>query len=337
MAGSLLTWAALTFGASRGASPVVANSSGPLPSSSITSQDGSGSVVATASQNATAGVADVEVPVLVGKSIQVAEALVTAAGLTVQTRVADPVAPGVVPGVVVSQWPAPNALVSPGAQIVITYQARIGTAAQYIVLIDPGHQQKANTALEPVGPGSTQRKAKVAGGATGVATHIPEYKQTLAIALKLRDALVAKGVKVLMVRTTNDVDIPNSKRAAIGNTAKADLVVRIHLNGSADSGMHGITTLYPSGNAWVAAITVASKKAAQAVDAAVVAATGAVSLGLSGRSDMSGFNYSTRPSIIVECGFLSNAAEDKLVATAAYQQKLADGIATGVVSYLLGQ
>ena len=338
VAGVLVAWAAVSLGVGRAAPKVADDASGPLPASSISSLDGSASVATTASSDGTASVADVEVPVLVGKSVQVAEALVTAAGFTVQTRVADPAAPGIEPGMVISQWPQPNALVSPGAEVVLTYQAEAAPAvAHYVIVIDAGHQQKADLALEPVGPGSTERKPKVAGGATGVATHTPEYKLTLAISLRLRDALVANGVKVVMVRTTNNVDIPNSKRATIGNDAKADLVVRIHLNGSTDNGVHGITTLYPSGNSWVAPITDASKKAAEAVQAAVVAATGAASQGISGSSIMSGFNYSKWPSVIVECGYLSNASEDRLVATDAYQQKIADGLAAGIMSYLQAQ
>lgn len=333
--GLLAAWALTSFAAGEGARQVANSTSGPLPSNSISSVDGSSSVLASGSVDGTATAADVEVPVLSGKSIQVAEALLTAAGLTVQTRVADPPVAGVTPDSVLTQWPEAGALVRPGSEVVITYQPRsTATDAQYVVVIDAGHQQKANTALEPVGPGSSERKVKVAGGATGVATRIPEYKQTLAISLKLRDALVAKGVKVVMVRVTNNVDIPNSERAKIGNDAKADLVVRIHLNGSTDDDTHGIMTLFPSGNSWVDPITAASKQAAQALQAAVVAATGAASQGVSGSSTMTGFNYSTRPTVIVECGYLSNAAEDRLIATAAYQQKIADGLATGIVSYL---
>jgi N-acetylmuramoyl-L-alanine amidase len=242
---------------------------------------------------------------------------------------------GAAPDNVVEQWPARGVLVSAGSEVVITYQA--GTtppSTPYVVVIDAGHQKKANVGLEPIGPGSADRKAKVTGGATGVSTKTPEYKLTLAISQKLQGALIAKGVKVVMVRTTDDVDIPNSQRAKIGNDAKADLVVRIHLNGSTDNATHGITTLYPAGNSWVAAITAASKKAADAVQAAVIAATGAASQGVTSSSIMTGFNFSTRPAIIVECGFLSNAAEDRLVGTAVYQQKIADGIATGVMAYL---
>jgi N-acetylmuramoyl-L-alanine amidase len=335
--GGLVAWTAVSLGVGGTVPKPGDEVSGPLPLNSISSQDGSASVVGSASLDGTASAADIEVPVLVGKSVQVAEALVTAAGLTAQTRVADPVVPGVQPGVVVSQWPQPNALVSPGADVVVTYQAQAApVVAQYVVVIDAGHQQKADLALEPIGPGSTERKPKVAGGATGVATRIPEYQETLSISLKLREALVAQGVKVVMVRTTNDVDIPNSKRAAVGNDAKADLVVRVHLNGSTDSSVHGIMTLFPSGNSWVAPITAASKKAAEAIQPAVLAATGASSQGVSGSSIMAGFNYSKRPSVIVECGYLSNGAEDRLIATEAYQRKIADGIAAGIMSYLLG-
>jgi len=338
VAGGLVVWAAGSLGLGRAAPRIGGEVSGPLPANSISSQDGSASLTATGSLDGTASAADIEVPVLTGKSIQVAEALLGAAGLTVQTRVADPAVAGIEPGLVISQWPLPNALVSPGAQVVVTYQAQSApVVVQYVVVIDAGHQQKANLALEPIGPGSTERKPKVAGGATGVATRIPEYKQTLAISLKLRDALVARGVKVVMVRTTNNVDIPNSKRAAIGNDAKADLVVRVHLNGSTDDAVHGILTLYPDGNPWVTPISAASKKAAEAIQAAVVAATAASSQGIDGSSLMAGFNYSKRPSVIVECGYLSNAAEDRLIATVAYQQRIADGIAGGVMSYLEGK
>lgn len=40
------------------------------------------------------------------------------------------------------------------------------------------------------------------------------------------------------------------------------------------------------------------------------------------------------PSILIECGFLSNAQEEKLLLTPAYQQKIADSIVDGLISYL---
>ena len=49
------------------------------------------------------------------------------------------------------------------------------------------------------------------------------------------------------------------------------------------------------------------------------------------RADLAGFNYSKVPAVLVECGFLSNAAEDHLIETPAYQDKLAAGLAAGVL------
>jgi N-acetylmuramoyl-L-alanine amidase len=274
---------------------------------------------------------------VVGMPVQVAEALVAAAGLTVQTRVADPPSPDATPDAVTGQQPDAGALVPEGSAVVITYQAR-GTVdasgSPYVVVIDAGHQTKADLVPEPIGPGSKVEKPRVAGGATGVATHVPEYERALELSLRLRDDLVAQGVRVVMVRTTNDVDIPNSERAAIGNRAKADLVVRVHFDSSTDSAVSGMSALYPSGTSWTTAIEPASHTAAAMVLGAAVAATGATSRGVFGRGDMSGFNYSTRPTIIVECGFMSNAAEDARDGGAAYQQRIAGGIAAGVMGFL---
>jgi N-acetylmuramoyl-L-alanine amidase len=43
--------------------------------------------------------------------------------------------------------------------------------------------------------------------------------------------------------------------------------------------------------------------------------------------------YAECPSILVECGFLSNPAEASQIATANYRDKLANGIAQGILSY----
>lgn len=48
------------------------------------------------------------------------------------------------------------------------------------------------------------------------------------------------------------------------------------------------------------------------------------------RRDMTGFNWSDVPVILVEMGFQSNAREDKLLTTDSYQEKLAKGLADGI-------
>ena len=212
--------------------------------------------------------------------------------------------------------------------------SRAVNLSRFVVCIDPGHQARANNTPEPIGPGATQTKPSVSSGATGVSTRIPEYKTTLQIALNLRKRLQAAGITVVMVRTTSDVDIPNSKRAAIANRAGADLFVRIHCDGSTSSSARGISTLYPAANQWTRPIAPESGKAAVALQKALIAKTGAVNRGAVQRSDLAGFNWATVPSVLVETGFLSNAAEDKLLNSTAYQDKVAEGMSQGIRAYL---
>jgi N-acetylmuramoyl-L-alanine amidase len=303
---------------------------------SISSQDGTPSLAASADAQPGSGVV-VEVPGVVGKSVRVAEALITAAGLTSQTRVSDVEGFGGSPDAVLKQSPAPGARVQSGSVVTLTYQPNIGSARsgrRFVVVIDAGHQAKPDLTLEPDGPGSAVLKAKVSPGAIGVASGAAESAESLAIALRVRDALKAAGVEVLMVRTADDVNIANSARARVGNKARADLVVRVHQSFSTDGSLEGVTTFYPSGNSWVQAIEPASRSAAACLEDAVVKATGAKRCGISGRSDLSGFNYSTVPTVMIECGYLSNRAEDAKMAMQTYRTKLGNAITVGVIAHL---
>jgi len=210
-----------------------------------------------------------------------------------------------------------------------------GQATGKVVVIDPGHQAHGDSSLEPVGPGSSDKKAKVSDGTSGTATGTPESKLVLTVSLKLRDALEARGVKVVMTRTTQDVNLSNIQRAQIANKAGADLFVRVHADGSSDAATSGIHVLYPvSIKGWTDDIAVASKKAASLAQSELIAATGAKDRGIDARSDMSGFNWSDVPAIIPEIGFMTNAAEDRLLATAAYQDKIVAGLTRAILSFL---
>jgi N-acetylmuramoyl-L-alanine amidase len=207
----------------------------------------------------------------------------------------------------------------------------------YVVVIDPGHQAHGNSALEPIGPGSSTKKPAVAGGATGVATHVPESVVNLQVSLKIRDALQARGVKVIMVRTTENVNIPNSKRAGIANAAHADLFLRVHCDSANSGSVTGFLTLVPGRNQWTGPIVTASGRAGRDIQAAAVKGTGAKNRGVTPRSDMAGFNWSRVPSVIVEMGLMSNPAEDRRLSAPSYQAKLASGITGGVMTYLAGR
>ena len=202
-----------------------------------------------------------------------------------------------------------------------------------IICIDPGHQRKQNSDLEPVAPNSSVKKPKVTSGTAGISTGDMEYVLNLAVALKLRDLLEAGGAKVVMTRTENDVDISNIERAKIGNDAKSDLVVRIHADGSDNRDVKGISMLIPSTKYMGDDLARISKKAGQYLLNEVIAATGAKNRGLSVRDDMTGFNWSTVPTVLIEMGFMSNADEDRLMATNEYRDKLAKGLYNGCVAY----
>ena len=72
-----------------------------------------------------------------------------------------------------------------------------------VVVLDPGHSGVQMSGYEPLGPGSSERKAKCSSGTEGVATGIGEYQLTLNIAKKLRTALIAQGCRVIMTRNDN--------------------------------------------------------------------------------------------------------------------------------------
>jgi N-acetylmuramoyl-L-alanine amidase len=208
-------------------------------------------------------------------------------------------------------------------------------ATRKIVVIDPGHQARGDTTLEPIGPGSTEKKAKVSDGTSGVVTGIPESELALVVGLKLRDALQAHGLKVVMTRTTQDVKLSNIQRAQIANDADADLFVRVHADGSDNPAVAGIHVLYPvSIEGWTDDIAAASKEAASLAQRELIAATGAKDRGIDARGDMTGFNWSDVPAIIPEIGFMTNAAEDRLLATSAYQDKIVQGLTRAILSFL---
>ena len=196
--------------------------------------------------------------------------------------------------------------------------------------IDPGHQAHGNSAKEAVAPNSKKMKAKVSSGTSGVATRIPEYVTVLEISLKLRDALEAQGAEVYMTRETHDVNISNQERAKMMNDYGVDLVLRIHCDGASSHSKHGIALYCSKSNS----IAAESHRAAEAILPAVCAVTGAKDNGIISNDDYTGQNWSTVPCLMVECGFMSNADEDRLLNTEDYQQKLAEGLTQGIKDYI---
>lgn len=203
------------------------------------------------------------------------------------------------------------------------------------IAIDPGHQAQGNSEQEAIGPGASQTKAKVASGTTGRTTGVPEYQLNLDVSLKLRDELIARGYDVYMIRETNDVNISNAERAQMAAEAGADILVRIHANGSDNTSVAGALTMSPSmSNPYVPGELVSEcQTLSQCVIEAFCEATGANNQGVYQTDEMSGLNWCTIPATIVEMGYMTNPEEDTLMQTEDYQNKMVQGISNGIDRY----
>jgi N-acetylmuramoyl-L-alanine amidase len=203
-----------------------------------------------------------------------------------------------------------------------------------LVCLDPGHGTlpAVGRQTEPIGPGSSVRKIKDGGGAPG------EAPVALAIALRTRALLQRDGYRVAMTRTGPSYSAGNIARARFCNARHAALMIRIHADGSTDSSQHGVKTLVPAlHRGWTDDIYAQSLRAARRVQTAVARSTGAKSIGLLLRSDLTGFNWADVPVILVESGFMTNRTEGRLLRTASYQAKVARGLAAGAEAFLLSR
>lgn len=202
------------------------------------------------------------------------------------------------------------------------------------IAIDPGHQAVGNYAKEPMAPGSSVMKTKVAGGTKGVSTKIPEYELTLDIALQLRDLLVAKGYNVILIRESSDVDISNAERAQIANESGADIFIRLHADGSDNSSVNGATALcQTSSNPYNGNIYKESRLLSECILSCYTKTTGIKTRGISETDTMTGINWSKVPVTILEMGFMTNSTEDIKMNDDDFQKLMVEGIAEGIDMY----
>lgn len=216
----------------------------------------------------------------------------------------------------------------------LTGKIAVTVKGRKLIAVDPGHQSKGDSRLEPSGPGSNTKKARAAGGTTGKYTKVPEYKLTLTIALKVKEELWNRGYEVAMTREKNDVNISNKERAELANASGADICIRLHADGAASSSASGASALYPSAkNKYVSGLSKQSKALSKAVLDAYCSVTSAKNRGLSARDDLTGTNWSEIPVTVLEMGFMTNKQEDKKMQTSEYQDKMVQGICDGIEAY----
>lgn len=207
------------------------------------------------------------------------------------------------------------------------------SAKPFIVCIDPGHQAKGDGKTEPIAPGSGQTKARVSSGTAGVGTKKAEYAVNLEASLILKEILSAKGYQVVMTRETNEVNISNAERAQVSNKAGADMTIRIHCDSIGNAGKTGATLLVPAKDSkYTQGIYAPSYEYATLLKD-TLAQKGIKVNGIFERGDMTGFNWSKVPVVILEMGFMSNWNEDQMLANPAYQRKLMEGVAEALDHY----
>jgi N-acetylmuramoyl-L-alanine amidase len=177
---------------------------------------------------------------------------------------------------------------------------------------DPQKAASATIVVIDAGHGGSDR-----GGIPG--QRIPEKEMTLDVAQRLKTLLATSGYRVVMTRDS-DVFVPLPTRVAIANSYANAIFVCIHFNSAKRMGAGGIETYFFSRE---------SLPLASAIHYYVAGGAPSSNRGVRRR----GFYVlrKTRvPSVLVECGFLTNPTEGEYVQTSTYRQKLADEIAAGI-------
>lgn len=204
------------------------------------------------------------------------------------------------------------------------------------VAIDPGHQGSwvDMSEQEPSAPGSSEMKAKATTGTTGKFSGLNEYELNLQVSLLLREELEDRGYEVVMTREDHDTAISNKERAELAAAKGADILVRIHANGSEDTSVNGALAMVPSqSNPYVGYMYEECYELGEDILNAYCENTGLANDGVQYYDNMSGINWSTIPVTILEMGFMSNQNDDLLMADETFQPVMAEGIADGIDRY----
>lgn len=201
------------------------------------------------------------------------------------------------------------------------------------ICIDAGHGRFETKTYEAIGPGSSTTKAAFATGTAG--SYQSEAEFNLKVAELLKTLLEEQGAEIYMTRTGEWAELSNIGRAQLANDNNCDIAVRIHADGSENTASHGISMLVPARNEFITDeyILTESTEAGEILLDAVLEKTGAKDLGIKPRSDLTGFNWSAVPSVLIECGFMTNPEEDARLADPAYQQLIAEGLTQGLITY----
>ncbi len=191
------------------------------------------------------------------------------------------------------------------------------SASDKVIVIDAGH-------------------GGIDAGVLGVNSKIKESDINLAIARKLQGCFADAGFKTVMTRKNNGGLYGLStkgfklrdmkKRKQIIEESKADMVISVHQNRCPVPDRRGGQVFFDKNSECGKALADSIQNALNSMEECVKQSSA-----LTGDYYM--LKCTQSPSVIVECGFLSNPEDEKLLLSEEYQKKIAYAIFKGAVSY----
>ena len=173
-------------------------------------------------------------------------------------------------------------------------------------------------------------------GVVGVATSSKESDINLAISRQLKSYFIAAGFKVVMTRTNNGGLYGSStsgfkkrdmqKRKEIIQSCNADMVISVHQNFCPIPSRRGGTVFFDKDSS-------SGKELANCIQKSLNDMENCASKNTALTGDYFMLKCTDSPSVIVECGFLSNGDDDRLLNTEDYQKAIAYAIFKGAVAF----
>lgn len=184
-------------------------------------------------------------------------------------------------------------------------------------------EKKKHVVYIDVGHGGTDGGYKTKDG-------VLEKDVDLQISKLVSSRLSSQGDISVVVSRNTDTTLSNSERVDDGNKQNADLFVSIHMTGNDDPTAQGAQTFYRVG------ADDASDELATLVQKSVVAYVDLKDRGVTPFT-FDVLQGNNMPSILIQCGFLSNPKEEKKLINPDFQKDLAEGICQGILSFLDAQ
>ncbi len=179
---------------------------------------------------------------------------------------------------------------------------------QYIIVLDAGHGG--------IDAGTSYK-------------NIQEKDLTFKIVKYAEAYLKDKGYKVVLTRNEDKL-VPLKEIGNIANASNADAFISIHINSINDINFNGITTYYYDANGYQKEERMSL---AETIEKKAIKNDRWEDKGIR-RQNLAVLRYSKMPSVLVECGFITNEDDRKRLLKDDVLKRLAENISDGTIEYL---